>query len=123
MKTTRKAPKDIDAYIAGFPPEVRARLDQIRAIVRKAAPDAEEAIKYQVPTYVLGENLVHFAAFKNHIGFYPTPSGMVEFEDELSSYVSAKGSVQFPYDKPLPLGLIKRMVAFRVKQAKAKAKH
>ena len=120
MKATPKKPKDIDEYIAGFPPEVRARLEQIRAIVRKAAPDAEEAIKYQVPTFVLGENLVHFAAFKNHIGFYPTPSGMVEFEEELSSYVSAKGSVQFPYDKPLPLGLIKRMVVFRVNEVKAK---
>jgi uncharacterized protein YdhG (YjbR/CyaY superfamily) len=84
---------DIDAYIAGFPSQVQARLMQVRATIRRAAPDAIETIKYGIPTYVLGENLVHFAGFKNHIGFYPTPSGIAAFSDSLSGYKSAKGSV------------------------------
>lgn len=107
----------IDQYIAGFPTDVQDRLRKIRGIIRKAAPDAEEAIKYRIPTFVLGGNLVHFAAFQNHIGFYPTSSPIRTFTPALAGYHSGKGSVQFPLDKPLPLALIKRMVEFRVKEA------
>ena len=112
----RKAPKDIDAYIAGFPPVVQARLEKIRATIRKAAPKTEEAIKYQIPTFVLGgKNLIHFAGFKNHIGVYPAPRGHEEFAEELSGYEGGKGTVQFPHDRPLPLKLIARIVKFRLK--------
>lgn len=121
MKNAQDSPEDIDEYIAGFPLEVQEILEQIRITIRKAAPDADEAIKYRIPTFVLNENLVHFAAFKNHVGFYPTPSGIEKFKDELSLYKSAEGSVQFPIDKPIPLRLIRKIVAFRVKQAQAKA--
>ncbi|MDD3617856.1 MAG: DUF1801 domain-containing protein [Desulfobulbaceae bacterium] len=114
-------PKNIDEYIAHFPPDVQEILEQIRAAIKEAAPEAEEAIKYRIPTFVLKENIVHFAAFKNHVGFYPTPSGIEEFKDELSSYERAKGSVRFPVDKPMPLKLIKKIVMFRVKEAEAKA--
>lgn len=113
--------KNIDEYIAGFPREVQARLRKIRAIIRKAAPEAAEAIKYQIPTFVLNGNLVHFAAFPKHIGFYPTPSAIKAFSAELADYESAKGSVQFPLDKPVPFELIERMVAFRVKEAREKS--
>lgn len=119
MKAARGSPASIDAYIAGFPGEVQRALKQIRATIRKAAPDAEEAIKYQVPTFVLNGNLLHFAAFKAHIGFYPTPSGIEAFRDELSHFESAKGSVRFPLDEPMPLGLIEKIVRFRVKEARA----
>ena len=121
MKTTIGSPKNIDEYIAGFPRDVQQVLKQIRATIKKVAPDAEEAIKYQVPTFVLNENLVHFAAFKNHIGFYPTPSGIAAFKEELSRYESAKGSVQFPIDEPMPLSLIGKIVKFRVKEARARS--
>ena len=100
MKPAQGSPRNIEEYIAGFPRDVRETLGQIRTTIKKAAPDAEEAIKYRIPTFVLNENLVHFAAFKNHVGFYPTPSGIEKFKDELSSYEGAKGSVQFPLDKP-----------------------
>ena len=121
MKTAAGSPKNIDEYIAGFPRDVQEILKQIRTTITKVAPDAEEAIKYQIPTLVLNGNLVHFAAFKKHIGFYPTPSGIEEFKDELSPYESAKGSVQFPIDKPMPLSLIEKIVKFRVKEARAKS--
>ena len=116
MKTDQTAPKNIDDYIAGFPPEVRVILERIRATIRKAAPDAEEAIKYRLPTFVQGGNLVHFGAFKRHIGFYATPGGNKKFRKELSAYEGAKGSVQFPLDEPIPYGLVSRMVKFRVKE-------
>jgi uncharacterized protein YdhG (YjbR/CyaY superfamily) len=106
-------PRDIDEYIGGFPEDIRERLEQVRATIRKAAPEAEEAIKYRMPTFVLNGNLVHFAAFKNHIGFYPAPQGIEEFKEELSAYQGAKGSVQFPYDQPIPFDLISRIVKFR----------
>jgi uncharacterized protein YdhG (YjbR/CyaY superfamily) len=109
-------PKTIDAYIAGFPEDVQDILKKMRRIIGDAAPDAREAIKYQIPTFVLGGNLVHFAAFENHIGFYPTPSGIEQFKDDLSSYKSARGSVQFPLDSPIPYNLIRRIVKFRVKE-------
>jgi uncharacterized protein YdhG (YjbR/CyaY superfamily) len=106
----------IDDYIATFPEDVQSILQKVRATIRKAAPKAQEAIKYQIPTFVLKGNLVHFAAFKNHIGFYPTPSGTAEFEKELSRYESGKGSVRFPLDQPIPYALITKIVKFRVKE-------
>ena len=118
--------KDIDEYIAGFPEEVQARLQAVRRTIHEAAPEAVEAISYQMPTFRLHGNLVHFAAFPKHIGFYPAPTGMEEFQEELSRYKTGKGSVQFPLDQPLPLDLVRRIVEFRVKEsvtaARAKAK-
>jgi uncharacterized protein YdhG (YjbR/CyaY superfamily) len=108
--------KTIEEYINTFPEKVRNILNELRQTIRDAAPDAEETISYQMPTFRLNGNLVHFAAFKNHIGFYPTPSGIEAFKDELSSYTGAKGSVQFPIDQPLPLSLIRRIVEFRVRE-------
>ena len=126
MKASETAPQNIDEYIAGFPKDVQALLKKIRATIRKAAPDAEEAIKYGIPTFTLNGNLVHFGAYKNHIGFYPTAKGIEAFKEELSVYEGAKGSVQFPLDKPIPFDLISRIVKFRVKEtlesAKAKGK-
>ena len=107
--------KNIDEYIAAFPEEIQAMLEQIRATISKLAPTAEEAIKYAIPTFVLnGRNLVHFAAFKNHIGFYPTPTGIESFQKELSKYKHGKGSVQFPLDEPMPLALITKIVKFNM---------
>jgi uncharacterized protein YdhG (YjbR/CyaY superfamily) len=122
MPTNTSKPETIDDYIAGFPPDVQAILQHIRAIVREAAPGATETIKYAMPTFVLHGNLVHFAAFKHHIGFYPVPSGIEKFKKELSIYKGAKGSVQFPLDEPMPYDLIRKIVIFRVKENKAKAK-
>ncbi len=110
------AQKTIDAYIANCPPDVQATLTELRATIRAAAPDAEEKISYRMPTFALHGNLVHFAAFKNHIGFYPAPSGTAQFQKELSTYKTSKGAVQFPLDQPLPLKLIARIVKFRVKE-------
>jgi uncharacterized protein YdhG (YjbR/CyaY superfamily) len=121
MKSIQKAPQNIDEYIADFPPDTQKILQKIRLTVRKAAPQAEETIKYRMPTFTLNGNLVHFAAFKNHIGFYPTPTGTKEFQKELSVYKGAKGSVQFPLDQPIPFGLISKIVKFRVKENLAKA--
>lgn len=114
------SPETVDEYIAGFPPNVRQKLEQIRSAVRALVPEAEETIKYRVPTFVLHENLVHFAAFANHIGFYPAPSGIAKFRNELSAYKTAKGSVQFPIDKPLPLDLVSKIVKFRAEEVRAK---
>lgn len=105
-----------DKYIEGFPKEVQKLLLQLRTTVRNAAPDAEESIKYGIITYVLNGNLVHFGGFKKHIGFYPSPSGIKAFEEELSVYKNSIGAVQFPLDKPLPLKLISQIVKFRVKE-------
>jgi uncharacterized protein YdhG (YjbR/CyaY superfamily) len=113
---------NIDKYISGFPKEVQIILEEIRMTIRQAAPEATEAIKYAMPTFVLNGNLVHFAAFKNHIGFYPVPSGIEAFKMELSVYKGAKGSVQFPLGKPMPLGLISKIVKFRVNENLQKAK-
>lgn len=121
MPTEGTGARDIDKYIAGFPEDVQKILEKIRGTIRKAAPEAEETIKYQIPTYTLNGNLVHFAAFKNHIGLYPTPSGTAQFKKELAPYKAAKGSIQFPLDQPIPYGLIRRIVLFRVKESKAKA--
>ena len=116
MRTNQTAPQDIDEYIAGFPTDVQAILEKIRMTIRKAAPDAEETIKYQMPTFTLNGNLVHFAAFKKHIGFYPAPRGSEKFKDELSGYEGGKGTVRFPLDMPVPLDLISRIVKFRVEK-------
>jgi uncharacterized protein YdhG (YjbR/CyaY superfamily) len=116
MRTNQTAPKTIDEYIAGFPDDVQEILEKVRMTIRKAAPDAEETINYQIPTFTLNGNLVHFAAFKKHIGFYPTSTGIEKFKKELSVYEGAKGSVKFPLDKPIPFALIGRIVKFRVKE-------
>ncbi len=122
MTPGRQLPTTIDAYMAGFPPEVQAKLEQIRRTIKHAAPDASETIKYRMPTFVWHGNLIHFAAFKQHIGLYPTPTGIEAFKKDLAAYHGAKGSVQFPLDKPLPLGLISRIVKFRVKENRERAR-
>jgi uncharacterized protein YdhG (YjbR/CyaY superfamily) len=114
VKTPRSGAADIDAYIAGFPSPVRARLEDMRATIRRAAPGATERMAYGIPTFHLNGNLVHFAAFERHLGFYPTPSGIAAFREPLARYKSAKGSVQFPHDEPLPLDLVAEIVKFRV---------
>jgi len=122
MKTDQTAPKTIDEYIAGFPPDVQKILKKIRLTIRKAAPGAKETIKYRMPTFTLEGNLVYFAAFKKHIGFYPVPSGIEQFKKELSACEQGRGSVKFPLDRPIPFGLISRIVRFRAKENLAKAK-
>jgi uncharacterized protein YdhG (YjbR/CyaY superfamily) len=112
----------IGEYIGTFPEDVQRILEKMRQTIRDAAPDAVEAISYQMPTFRLNGNLVHFAAFKNHIGFYPTPSGIEAFKKELSHYPGAKGSVQFPIDKPIPYDLVKKITLFRVKETLEKTK-
>jgi uncharacterized protein YdhG (YjbR/CyaY superfamily) len=112
----------IDEYIATFPDPVQELLQQVRATIHAAAPEATEKISYQMPTFFLNGNLVHFAAFKNHIGFYPAPRGIEAFKDELAQYKGAKGSVQFPLDEPMPLDLIRRIVEFRAAENSSKAK-
>lgn len=104
----------IDEYIALFPKSVQKKLELIRATIRKAAPEARETISYAIPTFTLNGNLVHFGAFKNHIGFYPASSGIEAFKNELSVYKGARGSVQFPIDEKLPIALISKIVKFRV---------
>jgi uncharacterized protein YdhG (YjbR/CyaY superfamily) len=121
METRRTQAQNIDEYIASYPEDVREILEKIRLTIREAAPDAEETINYQIPTFTLKGNLVHFAAFKKHIGFYPAPSGIEKFKQELSGYESAKGSVQFPLDQPIPYDLISQITKFRVKENLEKA--
>ena len=111
------APKNIDEYIASFPDDVQKILQKIRATIHKAAPAAEEAIKYKIPTFTLnGKSLIHFAAYKSHIGLYPAPRGAEEFRKELASYEGGKGTVQFPLDKPIPFNLITRITKFLAKK-------
>jgi uncharacterized protein YdhG (YjbR/CyaY superfamily) len=107
-------PTNIDDYIKNFSPAIKEKLDLIRRLIKKLSPSAREAIRYGMPTFVLGGNLVHFAAFKNHIGLYPTPSAITAFRKELSKYKTSKGAIQFPLEKPLPLGLIAKIIKFRV---------
>ena len=121
MKPGQIAPKTIDEYIASFPPEIQAKLEKLRTTIRKAAPKAEETIKYMMPTFTLNGNLVHFAAFKNHIGFYPAPKGIEAFKKELASYELSKGTIRFPLDKPMPYALIGKIVKLRVEQNLGKA--
>ncbi len=120
-KTEQTAPKTIDEYMARFPENVQEILEKIRATIGEAAPGAEETIKYQMPTFMLKGNLVHFGAFKNHIGFYPVPTGLEAFKEDLAGYASGKGSVQFPLNQPIPYALIRKIVAFRVAENVANA--
>jgi uncharacterized protein YdhG (YjbR/CyaY superfamily) len=122
MKSGMKAAASIDAYIAGYPEDIQVKLQKIRETIQKAAPKAGEDIKYGLATFTLNGNLVHFGAFKNHIGFYPAPRALEEFKKELSGYAGSKGAVQFPLDKPIPLALIAKIVKYRVKQSEEKAK-
>ncbi|MNI40316.1 hypothetical protein D3C73_945340 [compost metagenome] len=121
MDNNKSTFESIDDYIAQAAPEVREQLEQIRQVIREAAPEATEKISYQMPTFDLHGNLVHFAAFKKHIGFYPAPRGIEAFKDELSVYKGAKGSVQFPLGQPMPYDLIGRIVKFRAEENIAKA--
>jgi uncharacterized protein YdhG (YjbR/CyaY superfamily) len=121
MATGRTAPKSIDEYIAAFAPEVQAILERVRLTISNAAPGASETISYQIPTFTLSGALVYFAAFKNHIGFYPPVKGDARLEKAISSYAGEKGNLRFPLDQPIPYGLIERVVKLRVKQNLAKA--
>jgi uncharacterized protein YdhG (YjbR/CyaY superfamily) len=114
--------KEVDMYISAQPENARVKLEELRQTIRKAAPDAEELISYSMPAFKQNGMLVYYASFKNHIGFYPAPSGIEVFKKELSGYKVAKGSVQFPIDKKLPAGLITKIVKFRVKENLDKAK-
>ena len=106
----------MDGYIAAFPKNVRDILIKLRRVIRESAPNSAETISYGIPTFKLNGNLVHFGAYKTHIGFYPTPSAIAAFKKELSRYKQTKGTVQFPIDKPIPFGLVKRIVRYRVKE-------
>lgn len=121
MEENKTTYQSIDEYILHFSPEVQEILIKLRMVIKEAAPEAEEKISWQMPTFALHGNLVHFAAHKNHIGFYPAPSGIEEFKQELSGYKGAKGSVQFPIKKPMPYELISKMVKFRVAENIKKA--
>jgi uncharacterized protein YdhG (YjbR/CyaY superfamily) len=121
MRSMQAAARSIDKYIDGFPRDVRAILEKVRTTIRKAAPEAEETITYRIPTFRLKGNLVHFAAFKKHIGFFPTSTGIAKFKDELSCFKGGKGSVQFPFDQPIPYALITKIVKFRVNENLARA--
>jgi len=112
----RKKFGTMDEYISSFPEEVQVVLNEMRKTIREAAPGAKEAISYGIPTFKLNGNLVHFAAYRNHIGFYPTPSGIDAFRKEISRYQHSKGTVQFPINEPIPLDLIRRIVRFRVEE-------
>jgi uncharacterized protein YdhG (YjbR/CyaY superfamily) len=116
----RTTATSIDEYVALYPPDVQARLEKIRATIRKAAPQAIERISYQIPTFSQCGNLVHFAAYEHHIGFYPGASAVKHFRKEIAAYDSAKGSVQLPLNRPIPFGLITRVVKFRLKENLAK---
>jgi uncharacterized protein YdhG (YjbR/CyaY superfamily) len=120
MATGKKTPGNIDEYISGFSPEVQAILQKIRATISKAAPDAEETISYRIPAFKQNGILVYFAAFKHHIGFYPPVKGDANLMKALARYAGEKGNLQFPLDQPIPYALIKKIVALRVKQNRAK---
>lgn len=110
----KKAAADIDEYIAGFPTKVQKILQKVRKTIQKAAPDAAEAISYAIPTFKLNGNLVHFAGYQNHVGFYPAPQGVAEFEVDMARYGAGKGTARFPLDEPIPYELIARITTFRV---------
>jgi uncharacterized protein YdhG (YjbR/CyaY superfamily) len=122
MQESKTTFSSIDEYIETFPTLVQEKLQEIRLTIHESAPEATEAISYQMPTFKLNGNLVHFAAYEHHIGFYPIPTGMEAFKEELSHYKTGKGSVQFPLGQPLPLDLIRRIVEFRVKENQAAKK-
>jgi uncharacterized protein YdhG (YjbR/CyaY superfamily) len=111
----------IDEYIASFPPDVQEKLQSIRTVIRRVVPDAEEAIRYGIPTFRLdGSNLVHFAAFKDHLSFFPTSSGVAKFQEELSSFTISRGTIQFPLNRPVPYDLVDRITRFRVEETRKK---
>ena len=114
--------KNIDEYIAAFPEEIRKTLQKLRQVIHEAAPEAQEVISYNMPAFKQNGILVYFAAFKNHIGFYPTSSGVAAFKKELSAYETSKGTVRFPFDKPIPFELVARIVKFRVQENLSKKK-
>ncbi|MFA6469305.1 MAG: DUF1801 domain-containing protein [Bacteroidota bacterium] len=120
MKKTQAT--TIDEYIEAFPLEIQKKLREMRKVIKATAPEAEEAIKYSIPTFILNGNLAHFAGYQHHIGFYPTPRGIAAFKKELSKYEGGKGTIQFPIDKPLPIALIKKIVRSRVKDNVEKGK-
>ena len=123
MQASRSQFKTIDEYIATFPKNVRDVLEELRRVIKDSAPNAEETISYGIPTFDLdGRHLVHFAAYKNHVGFYPTSQGIEAFKKELSVFKTSKGTVQFPLDKPIPFDLVRKIVKFRVKENEAKKK-
>jgi uncharacterized protein YdhG (YjbR/CyaY superfamily) len=121
METESKGCSTIDEYIGGFPADIQKLLQEMRAVIHAAAPEAKEIISYQMPTFELEGNLVYFAAAKHHIGFYPTSSGIRHFQERLAGYKGAKGSVQFPYTQPIPYDLVSEIVKFRVQENLAKA--
>ena len=116
MKANPTEPMTIDEYIAGFPKDVQEVLRQVRLTIKKAAPDAEETIKYKIPTFVLKGNLLSFAGYKGHVGFYPTPAGTAKFQKDIAVYKAAKSSLRFPLDAPMPFDLIRDAVKYRVKE-------
>ena len=120
MEKAKVVPETVDQYIAAFPADVKKRMQQLRKTIKAGAPKADELISYQMPGYKYFGMLVYFAGYKNHIGFYPGAGGVLEFYKELSSFKSAKGSVQFPHDRPIPYDIISKIVKFRVKQNKEK---
>lgn len=122
MISTKQPFKTIDEYIKTFPKDIQQKLREIRRTIREAAPKAEEAISYQIPAFKLNGNLVHFAAFKNHLGLYPGAKTINDFKKELTSYKLSKGTIQFPLDKPIPLTLIKMIVKYRVKEVSVRTK-
>jgi uncharacterized protein YdhG (YjbR/CyaY superfamily) len=122
MKAEASVATTIDEYIKGAPKDVQRVLSELRSTIRKAAPDATEKISYRMPTFYYNGNLVHFAAYERHIGFYPTPSGIVEFQGELKKYHTSKGAIQFPIGEPLPLELVTRIVLFRVAENASRRK-
>jgi uncharacterized protein YdhG (YjbR/CyaY superfamily) len=116
MGKDKREYRTIDEYLESFPSSTQSKLKQLRSLIKRIAPGAQEKISYQMPTFYLNGNLVHFAAHANHIGFYPTPSGIENFKKELSRYKNSKGAVQFPLDEPLPVRIIERIVKFRVRE-------
>jgi len=122
MSKPKKAVVTIDEYISTFPKEIQIVLEELRQVIRESAPEAEEAIRYQMPTFRINGNLVHFAAHKNHIGFYPTPSAIERFKGKLSAFVTSKGAVHFPLSELIPFDLVKEMVEFRVNENMSKTK-
>ena len=120
MNTNKHVYRSIDEYITSFPKPIQAKLKQLRSLIKHIIPEAREKICYRIPTFYLNGNLVHFAAYSKHIGFYPTSSGIKNFKNELSKYKHSKGAVQFPIDEPLPIDLITRIVRFRANENKGK---
>ncbi len=120
MKLSNRKYQSIDEYISEFPKKTADKLTAIRNIIKRIAPGAEEAIRYNIPTFILNGNLVHFAGFNSHIGFYPTPGGISAFKNDLAEFKTSKGAIQFPLDTPLPEALIRKIVAFRVQENKSR---